>query len=390
MNLEILRQKEARLVIGLMSGTSCDGIDAALVRVTGLGPDTEIELVAFQTFPYPPALRQLLLSAPHLSATEVCTLNFHLGERLADASAVVTAQAGAKADLIASHGHTIAHFPPGPDHKQTRLNTMTGTLQIGEAAVLAERTGLPVISDFRPRDMAAGGQGAPLVPYADWILFHRKDHTVACLNIGGIANITVVPPRLEEVVAFDTGPGNMIIDGAVRMLTQGEFEMDRDGKAAARGRVIDALKERLLDHPYFAAPPPKSTGREQFGVQVYLREALAPYRHDPFDDRIATITAVVAETILQGCRDFVLPRHDLKELIISGGGAFNPTLVNHLKKGFPETTVCTSEERSIPSDAREAVAFAILGNESLFQRPANVPGATGARHPVLLGKITLP
>jgi len=257
MDLDRIRAKSVRFVIGLMSGTSCDGVDAALVRIKGAGAGMHIKLVSFQTLPYPPALRMRLLS-PHLDAKEICLLNFELGERFAEAAnelAAVAAEKGEEVDFIASHGHTIAHYPPMPN------GGATGTLQIGESAIIVERTGLPVVSDFRPRDMAAGGQGAPLVPYADWLLFRRQDRTVACLNIGGIANITVVHWDFDGIMAFDTGPGNMAIDGAVSLLTRGSLQMDDKGAMAARGVVIDEFLDYLLDHPYFELPPPKSAGR---------------------------------------------------------------------------------------------------------------------------------
>jgi anhydro-N-acetylmuramic acid kinase len=371
-------------IVGLMSGTSCDGIDAGWVRIEGSGPESTVHLKDFQTFPYPSGLKALLLS-PRLDARDICLLNFELGERFADAVNEMIELAGSQGvplDFVASHGHTVAHYP------STKGDQACGTLQIGEAAVVAERTGLTVVSDFRPRDMAAGGQGAPLVPYADWLLFRREIGCVACLNIGGIANVTVVPPAFEEIIAFDTGPGNMIIDGTVRMLSEGSLEMDKDGATAAKGKVIQELFDRLLGHPYFALEPPKSTGREQFGPEIYHREALAPHEDRSFEDLVATVTAVTAQSIASAFDRFVKPRYALEQVIISGGGAYNKTLVALIREGLGGIQVCTSEDHGIPSDAREAIAFAILGNETMHGRPANVPGATGARRPVVLGKIT--
>lgn len=384
MDWEVLRKKEERIAIGLMSGTSCDGIDAALVHLTGSGPCTGVRLVDFSTIPYAPEVRARLL-APLMDAQEICILNFLLGELLANAVCAMAKKAeerGLEVDFVASHGHTVAHFPPGGK------SGFIGTMQIGESAVIAERTGLPVVSDFRPRDMAAGGQGAPLVPFADWILFRQEDCTVACLNIGGIANITVVPPDFERILAFDTGPGNMIIDGAVRILSRGAQALDKDGKAAAGGRVVRELLHQLLDHPYFALEPPKSAGREQFGTEVYLCEVVAAQKHHSFGDLVATVTEAVGQSIVQAYNRFVQPRCKPERLILSGGGAFNRTLVRLLEQGLPDTPVHRSEEYGIPSDAREAVAFAILGNETVCNHPANVPSATGARRPVILGTIT--
>ena len=383
MNLDAIRRKTTRFAIGLMSGSSCDGVDAALVRIKGTGKGLHMKLIRFETFPYSVNFQARLL-APRMDSQEICTLNFELGERLAEAAQAmlkIAAEELCEVDFVSSHGHTVAHVPPRGAEK-------IGTLQIGEPAIIAERTGLPVVSDFRPRDMAAGGQGAPLVPYADWVLFERDDRTVACLNIGGIANITVVTPSFEEVLAFDTGPGNMAIDGAVRLLTRGAQQMDKDGAAAARGDVIDEFLEFLLDHPYFSRVPPKSTGREEFGAEVYLRDALAARKDHPFDDHIATVTTAVAYSIIRAYNRFVHPQYDVSRLIVSGGGAMNQTLIRYLKQGLPNIKVRTSDEYGIPHHAREAIAFAILGNETICGTPANVPHATGARHSVILGKIT--
>ena len=384
MELAAIRDKSVRYGVGLMSGTSCDGVDAALVRLKGTGADLHIKFIRHATYPYPDALRLRLL-APRIDASELCALNFVLGEYLANAASRLLADVGELADgqvdFIASSGHTVAHLPP-------RDSEAIGTLQIGESAVIAERCKLPVVSDFRQRDMAVGGQGAPLVPHADWVLFHRDDRTVALLNIGGIANITVVTPERDRVIAFDTGPGNMAIDGAVRMLTGGEKQMDLDGQAAKKGVVIDEFMDQLLDHPYFSDPPPKSTGREEFGPEVYLRDGLLARRDRPYEDLVATVTAAVAFSIIRAYGRFVKPGFDVSRLIVSGGGAHNKTLMDRLVQGLPDVTVCRTDKYGIPVDAREAIAFAILGNETLCGTPANIPGATGATHGVVLGKIT--
>lgn len=383
MDIEELRNKPTRFGIGLMSGTSCDGISAALVRLKGNGSGLHLKFVDQATFPYPTPLRNRLLDA-HMSAQDVCLLNFELGERFAQAAKEMVNIAwaeGLAVDFIASHGHTVAHVPPRDGHP-------CGTLQIGEAALIAERTGLPVISDFRPADMAAGGQGAPLVPYADWVLFGRLNHSVACLNIGGIANFTVVTPELERVLAFDTGPGNMAIDGAVRLLTRGERQMDMDGAMATKGVVIQEFMDYLLSHSYFDRKPPKSTGREEFGVEVYLRDALTHRRGHTPEDLITTITAAVAQSIAHAFDRFVTPHYNVIRIIVSGGGAHNKTLLTMLKNAIPSVTVRTSDQYGIPSTARESVAFAILGNEAICGVPSNVPHATGARHAAVLGKFT--
>lgn len=383
MDLNAIRDRPVRFAIGMMSGTSCDGADAALVRIKGTGAHLFLKFIRFSTFPYNRALRRRLQNS-HLTAQELCKLNFELGERFAEAAVEmldIAREEGVEVDFIASHGHTVAHFPP-------RSGSHIGTLQIGEPAVIAERTGVPVISDFRTRDIAAGGQGAPLVPYADWVLFSRQDRTIACLNIGGIANFTVVPPDYESVFAFDTGPGNMAIDGVMSLLTRGAQQMDEDGAVAAKGEVIDEFLEYLLAHPYFDRVPPKSTGREEFGPELYLRDALANRKDHAHEDLVATVTAAVAQSIVGAFARFIEPYHDIARIVVSGGGAYNETLLGMIEQGLPNIAIRTSSQYGIPSDAKEAVAFAILGNETICGTPANVPQATGARHPVILGKIT--
>ncbi|MBI4559048.1 MAG: anhydro-N-acetylmuramic acid kinase [Candidatus Hydrogenedentes bacterium] len=378
-----IANRESRNAIGLMSGSSCDGVDAALVRLAGTGPTLTAELLCFETFPYPCDFRRRLL-ASEKDAREVCLLNVTLGTLFAQAAQAMKdcgVASGTRVDFIASHGHTVAHLPP-------RNNAATSaTLQIGEPAIIAQTCGVPVVSDFRPADMAAGGQGAPLVPYADWVLFRRPDCTIACLNIGGIANVTVVTPQVHDVFAFDTGPGNMPIDGLVRRLTRGREQYDEAGALASKGKILEPLKAVLLDESYFRLAPPKSTGREEFGER-YL-ESVLRLRHDfPVADLVATVTGAVGESITAAVRQFVLPRCPIEEVIVSGGGAHNVTLMRHLRAGLPEIPARTSDDYGIPVDAREALAFAILGNETLCGTPANVPSATGARRSVILGRIT--
>lgn len=383
MKLDDFHNKEIHVVIGLMSGSSCDGIDAALVRIKGSGLKQKVQLGKFETFPYPSSLRTRLLT-PHLNQQEICMLNFELGGRLADAAETMIEEArntGSEVDLIASHGHTVAHVPP----RQDRTGS---TLQIGEPAVIAERSGIWVVSDFRARDVAAGGHGAPLVPYADWLLFARESRTVVCLNIGGIANFTVVTPQLDDVSAFDSGPGNMIIDGAMRYLSRGAKEMDENGATAAKGKPIDEFLEYLLDHPFFQKAPPKSTGREEFGVEVYLRDALNSRKDHSQEDLMATVTAAAAESIVQAFNRFIKPHHTAERIIVSGGGVANRALMARLRKGLHGHHLRTTDQYGIPADAKEAIAFAILGNETIAGKPANVCRATGAAHPAILGKIT--
>ena len=382
-DMDFLKKKRARFVIGLMSGASCHGVDAALVRVKGTGPELVIKLLAYQHFPYEQALRTRLLSE-HMSVKEMCLLNFELGELFGEAANVIAAQAKEQqmlVDFIAAHGQTIAHLPP-------RASDKIGTLQIAEPAVIAERTQLPVVSDFRQRDMAAGGQGAPLNPYADWLLFHKLGREVACLNLGGIADFTVVTPELRDVLAFDVGPANMAIDGAAALLSKGMQQMDQDGKAAHKGLIIDEFLEYLLGHKFFNKRPPKSTGREEFGAEVYLRDALASRREHAFEDLMATVTASVAASIVAAYNRFIKPAHDCQQIIVGGGGAKNKTLLALLRKGMAEVPLYTSDQYGIPDSAREVIAIAILGNETICGTPCNVPQATGAQSSVVLGKIT--
>ena len=385
MDLEALQQKSTRFGIGLMSGSSCDGIDAALVRLRGTGADLHIKLMDFKTTRYPAGFRTRLLT-PRKDVPDIATLDFELGRLFADVALSMVDRAGAQdieVDFIASHGHTLVHVPPREGSQRF------GTVQVGQPAVIAERTGLPVVGDFRPRDMAAGGQGAPLAPYADWVLFHREDRVVACLNLGGIANISVVPQELEEVTGFDTGPCNMVIDGAMRILSRGVQFMDQNGVMAGKGNVVDEFLELLLSHPYFDLEPPKSTGRRDFGPEVYLNDALMTRRTlHPAEDLMATVTTAVARSIVQAFERFIAPSCDVSRLVVGGGGVHNRTLMRLIREGFPEDMVRSSDDYGLPADAREAIAFAILGNETICGTPSNVPRVTGASKPVLLGNIT--
>jgi anhydro-N-acetylmuramic acid kinase len=275
---------------------------------------------------------------------------------------------------VGCHGQTIYH------------EGGVSTLQIGEAAVIAERLGVPVISDFRTADIAAGGQGAPLVPYVDYLLLRSRRFGRVALNIGGIANITAIPPggKPEEVIAFDTGPGNMVIDALVQQYTKGRRRFDRGGLIAAGGEVDRALLDRLLDDPFFRRKPPKSAGREQYGAEFAAALEGAP------QNLIATATVLTAATIATGIERFVRPRMPVDEIVASGGGAHNPQILAHLAGFLPGVAVATSEDHGISIDGKEAVAFAVLAHETWRRRPANLPSATGARHSAILGKIALP
>ncbi len=375
-----LRELTPRRIVGLISGTSADGIDAALVEVEGAGESLRLRLLEFRTREYDSALRARVVAAGEASVPELLRLHYELGEEFARAALAVIEPAhrqGLAVHLIGSHGQTARHHARAvaPDGR-------AATLQIAEPAVIAERTGLPVVADFRPGDVAAGGEGAPLVPLADWLLFRRPGGARGCLNIGGIANVTVLGERVEAVRAFDLGPGNMPLDSVMQAWTAGVETFDRDGARAARGRVDRRLVTELLAHPFFAQPPPKSTGREDFGA-AFVRPLLDRFAGRE-TDLLRTLTRFVAEGIADGVR-----RHAgaLDELVVSGGGARNRTLMADLRQIVAPTAVRSLEELGLDPDAKEAVAFAVLANETLFGRPGNVPGATGAVGPRVLGKI---
>jgi len=368
--------------VGLMSGTSLDGISAAAVRFTRDDAGRlRYELLAFITTTYTVQQRDRLRAAlTSGSAREYCRLGFDLGQWLADAAIAVLAEAGVarrEVRAIGSHGQTIWHEAPH------------STWQIGEAAVIAERTGLDVVSDFRVRDVAAAGQGAPLVPVADALLFSGDDWR-ALQNIGGIGNVTVVPPggAIEGVRAFDTGPGVAVIDAVTRTLIP-ELSYDVDGALAARGTPLEAVLGELLAHPYFAAEPPKSTGRELFDA-AYVRRLIDRCREvDPGasnEDIIATATALTARSIADAYERFM--PEPVSEVLVSGGGAKNPTLVAMIGRAIDPVPVRAFAERFFDGEAKEAVAFALLAYLHLNRMPGNVPRATGARGQRVLGTLT--
>ncbi len=370
-----------RLCVGLLSGTSVDAIEAVLCKVEETGPQAQLTLLAHLSRPFPPEFVQRILSP--LDARAVCELNFELGERFAEAALAVIAKAGLRpgdVDVIGSHGQTVAHLP-------SSLSTTPSTLQIGEASVIAERTSIPVVSDFRTRDMAAGGQGAPLVPYFDWAVFRKPGAVRAFQNIGGIANVSVVGERLDDVLAFDTGPGNMVLDGLARRITSGRLQCDLDGQLSRQGTVLPELLANLLTHPFFALPPPRSAGREGFG------EALVSWFWEQHSDRpydlIATALAFTVEATARAYESYVLPRFGTLEAVyVSGGGSRNPVLMQRFTERLAPLPVRTLDTLGFPEGAKEAACFALLAAEHMVGTPSNVPSATGARRRVVLGKLT--
>ncbi len=383
-----LWEKPSRLVVGLMSGTSADGVDAALTRITGSGLNTEAQQLGFYFLPFDMPTRQRILAVCGGSeggSREVCLLGVHLGRLYARAVRELLRRTGTpKIDLIGCHGQTVYHIPEAVDY----LGSPTrGTLQIGDPSYLAEEFHCPVVSDFRIRDMAAGGLGAPLVPYTEFLLYRSESECVALQNIGGIGNVTLLPPNcsLEDVTAFDTGPGNMVMDALANLATGGVQTYDDGGTLAASGRVVPELLEWMLGDPYLAKKPPKTTGREYYGAP-YVEKLLSFGEHSVVDV-LATATCFTAQTIALSLRRFapVMP----SRLIVGGGGSHNRTLLGHLRQALPECTVQTQEDLGNSSDSKEAVAFAILANEALFGICNNAPHATGAAHGVVMGRINL-
>ena len=375
-----VRERPRRIVIGLLSGTSADGTDAALCEIAGFGENPGLVARAFVTTPFPRPLRERIYRVSQADASELTDLDVMLGEAFADGARAVADAAGVAmtdVDLIGSHGQTAVHHPRS-------AGQLGATLQIGEAAVIAERTGCPVVSDFRVRDVAAGGEGAPLVPLVDHLLFRKPGRRRALQNIGGIANVTLVSERLDDLVAFDNGPGNMPLDTVARAASQGREAFDRDGARAARGDIDEGLLTELHRHPYLSQRLPKSTGRETFGKD-FVYPLLARY-HNRHDDLLATLTRFSAEAIARSYREMLPAMPD--EVFISGGGALNPTLMRHLTELLAPVPVTTSAALGVDPEAKEAIAFAVLANQTLFGQPGNIPAVTGAIGPRVLGKIS--
>jgi anhydro-N-acetylmuramic acid kinase len=374
------RDRPARLVIGLLSGTSADGTDAALCAINGSDETTRLALRAFVSTPFERPLRERIFRVSQADASELCDLDVLLGEAFAEAALTVCAAAGAKiedVDLIGSHGQTAVHHPRS-------AGRLGATLQIGEAAVIAERTGRPVVSDFRVRDVAAGGEGAPLVPLVDHLLFRAPGRRRALQNIGGIANVTLVGDRVADIVAFDNGPGNMPLDAVARAASGGLEAFDRDGVRGARGAIDAALLAELHLHPYLAQPLPKTTGREDFGKD-FVYPLLSRYE-GRLDNLLATLTRFTAEAIARSYREVLPTLPD--EVFVSGGGALNPTLMRHLAELLAPIPVESTAALGVDPEAKEAIAFAVLANQTLFGSAGNVPAVTGAVGPRVLGKIS--
>ncbi|HXC47086.1 MAG TPA: anhydro-N-acetylmuramic acid kinase [Candidatus Sulfotelmatobacter sp.] len=386
--------KNSLLILGLMSGTSADGIEAALVRISGAPPKLNSKLLGHHSLPIPRPIRAQILRIAEgtpLPAAEISQLNFRLGQLFAEAAIATCKKVGVplkSLDLIASHGQTIFHQGPRVLYLGAKTSS---TLQIGEPSIIAARTGITTIADFRPADMAAGGQGAPLVPFADYLLYRHEKIGRVSLNLGGIANVTVIPAHAKpaDVFAFDTGPANILIDALVSHFTKGRQHFDKNARLAQRGRCLTPLLETLLRDPYFRLHPPKSTGREYFGSEFVtgILQQGRKLRARP-EDLIHTTTIFTALSVVDALNRFILPRTKIAQLIVSGGGARNPLLMCQLEAALAPIAVLTSEKFAVPEQSKEAYAFALLAYETFHHRPSNLPSATGASRPAILGKIS--
>jgi anhydro-N-acetylmuramic acid kinase len=391
--LHKIREKAERVILGLSSGTSADGIDAALVRIKGSGLGVEIDVISYETFPYPDSLRVRLLKdmGPNSAgAAELCLISSYLGEIFSFSAKSLCKKCSfplEEVDAIGFHGQTIYHHPepfafPG--------FPVTGTVQIGNPALVAERTGRIVVSDFRSRDMAAGGQGAPLISYLDYVLFNHRSRGRILLNIGGVANVTGIPAASppEAVIAFDTGPGNALIDAAICHFSEGKKSFDEGGLLARQGKVYEELLSSLLKHPYFLKLPPKSLDKETFG-KAFFNKLIKDNPDLTSANTVATMTQFTVRTIVMSIIEFLIQKEvSYEEIIVSGGGANNQTIVGELRKNFPRLSLNSADDYPITGRAKEAVLFAFLANETIMGNPGNLPSATGAKNPVILGSIT--
>jgi anhydro-N-acetylmuramic acid kinase len=386
-------KKGGMLVLGLMSGTSADGIDVALAHIAGAPPRVKARLLQHTAVKFPAAVRAEILRVAEqraITAGELSQLNFRLGQIFAQAAATACKRFGvrlASVDLIGSHGQTIFHQGKPVKYLGARV---ASTLQIGEGAVIAAETGVTTVADFRPADMALGGQGAPLVPYADYLLYKDGKRGRVSLNLGGIANVTVIPASaaLGEVFAFDTGPANMLIDALVQHFSRGRSRFDEGARRAQAGRAIPALLDELMRDPYLRVAPPKSTGREYYGAD-YLKKMLALGRKHGAkpDDLIRCATIFTALSVVDALNRFVMRRVKIDQLIVSGGGARNPLIMAQLSALLPGVEVVPSSRVGVAEEAKEAFAFALMAYETFHRRAGNVFSATGARGPAILGKV---
>ncbi|MFZ4620395.1 MAG: anhydro-N-acetylmuramic acid kinase [Bacteroidota bacterium] len=392
--LESVIRKKERLIVGLMSGTSVDSIDAVLVRVKGAGTSLSFKQLAFHRHAYPRGYKEHVLknSRPGGGSVDtISSLNILSAQFFADAVRALAKKAHiplSSIDLIGSHGQTVHHLP---DAQILFGKKIRSTLQLGDASTIAKLTGIITVGNFRTGDMALGGQGAPLVPYFDLLVFRSKQKNRLVLNIGGISNITLLPKDCDadDVVAFDTGPGNMLIDALMQRFYNKPF--DRNGAVAKRGNIHPALLQCLMSHEYFNRKTPKSTGRELFG-EAFIKETLNNFKGLHKEDIIATFTEFTPLSIYDQYLRFLRKRLKgdiLNELVISGGGLLNRTIVESLKHSFHGTAVLASDDLGVPSESKEALCFAVLANETVCGLPSNIPGVTGANKRTILGSISV-
>lgn len=390
--LKRLFNKKKKLVIGLMSGTSADGIDAVVVEIIGSGIHTKIRQLAFRTYSYPKGFKQFLLINSDTKTTrldEVVRLDILIAHFFADAVRKIVRELGmeiGEIDLISSHGQTIHHLPKPRNMFGKNIRS---TMQIGNPSVISKLTGVVTIGNFRVGDIAVGGSGAPIVPLFDFLLLRSEEKNRIALNIGGISNITVLKKNclLDDIIAFDTGPGNMIIDSLTQKFYNKPF--DNNGRIACKGKIIIPLLRWLISHPYFKLKPPKSTGREMFG-EDFINKLLQKCKIEKKEDIITTVSEFTAMSIYKSYLQFVPNKMNVNELLVSGGGVHNIYIMNALKRYFCKAQVLTTDELNISSDAKEAICFALLANETISGNTGNVPKATGAKKPTVLGVICLP
>ncbi len=394
MNIQSLALKRKKLVIGLMSGTSLDGVDAVLLEINGNNQATKLNQISFITYPFPKGLKQKLLDNSIINGgnvSDICRLNFLIAHIYVDAVKSLCKKAKislSKIDLIGSHGQTIHHLPKKKNYFGFKFGS---TLQIGDPSVIAKLTGILTVGDFRTGDIALGGEGAPLVPYFDFLLFHSNKINRALLNIGGISNITVLNKKgkVGDALAFDTGPGNMMID----LLSKNYFdsEYDKNGNYAFKGNINEQLFNNIIKiDKFIEKAPPKSTGREYYGME-FLSPLLKRYKNLSHNDWLSTITDFTAYGVYKNYEKFIKPETEIEELFVSGGGAKNKFLMNSLKKYFgKKIQIKNTKDLGISPDAKEAICFAVLANETLSGNPNNIPKVTGASRKTILGKICLP
>lgn len=386
--LDSIISKKNKLAVGLISGTSMDGIDTALLKISGCSIDTEIEIIDFLCPRYSTRSKNALENIEtNFSIQKLSDLNFAIGKEFSNAASEIIKKNGFKnsqIDFIGSHGQTVFHKPPSLN------NNVTSTLQIGEIDVICEETGITTVGDFRTKDLASGGEAAPFIPYFDFVCFSKLGKNIIAQNIGGIANCTLVTSDWNDLIAFDSGPGNSLLDSVIHLATDGEKSFDNNGELASKGSVNEKLLQQLLQNPYFKLSPPKSTGKELFGIKMSKDILQVPKKEKiKINDLLCTLVEFTSETIVSSYENFIFPYHKVEEVILSGGGSHNLFLVDRLKKKLKGIKVSLSNKYKIPVDAKEAAGFALFANEALHGNCTNISKITGAKNKNILGKISI-